>query len=101
LRGIMLGDGAAEQKFERRGEPAAGIWQAAIPRLKISMMIGMTNLAFNECFDFFPFATPPQSLRKRLFRHQTLFDGAAGSRRSKGGWPRPGEPARHVPCRVS
>jgi len=67
----MLGDGAAEQKFERRGEPAGAIWQAAIPRLKISMMIGMTNLAFNERFVFFPFATPPQSLRKRLFRHQT------------------------------
>jgi hypothetical protein len=30
----MLGDGAAEQKSERRGEPAAGIRQAAILRLK-------------------------------------------------------------------
>jgi hypothetical protein len=97
----MLGDGSAEQKFERRGEPAAAVWRAAFLRLKISLMIGVTNLASNERFVFFPFATTPQSPWKRLFRHQTLFDGAAGSRRSKGWRPRPGELARHMPCRVS
>jgi hypothetical protein len=63
----MLGDGAAEQKFGWRGEPAGAIWQAAILRLKISMMIGMTNLASNERFVFFPFATPPQSHNKGIF----------------------------------